>query len=135
MFLSLLAVTFIIAAICSLIVAQLFDRPIKLVLQRIVGEELGAAWQRYLKFAIYVVGVSSGVRIWELEQYINPSYLQSTPLTLNADRWALEVYRTVIATLGSIAGALLAFFACSLIAYVIVRGFELRHHGPTQKPT
>jgi hypothetical protein len=58
----------------------------------------------------------------------------SVPLTLNASRWTLEVYRTVIETMQSTAWMLLVFFVCALIAYVVVRGFELRRQGPTQKP-
>ena len=45
---------------------------------------------------------------------------------LNADRWVLEVYRTIISTLQSTACMLLAFFIFGLIAYVVVRGFEMR---------
>ena len=45
---------------------------------------------------------------------------------LNADRWVLEVYRTIIETLQSVAWMLLVFFVFALIAYVVVRGFELR---------
>ena len=48
---------------------------------------------------------------------------------LNADRWILEVYRTLIGTLQSVAWILLVFFVFSLIAYVIMRGFELRRQG------
>jgi hypothetical protein len=56
-----------------------------------------------------------------------PRERNAAPLTLNADRWTLEVYRTVIGTLQSVAWMLLVFFAFALIAYVVVRGLELRH--------
>jgi hypothetical protein len=136
MFLILLLVTFAIAAVCSFIVVRLFERPIGAILRRIISDDLGNAWLRYLKFATYVVGISGGVRIWELEKYINPLMYEkdSVPLTLNASRWTLEVYRTVISTMQSTAWMLLVFFVCALIAYVVVRGFELRRQGPTQKP-
>jgi hypothetical protein len=45
---------------------------------------------------------------------------------LTNERWVLEVYRTVIETLQGLAWALLAFFICALIAFVIVRIFEMR---------
>jgi len=35
-------------------------------LQRIFVADIAAAWNRYMSFAIYVVGISGGVRIWEL---------------------------------------------------------------------
>ena len=90
-----------------------------------------SAWQRYIKFAIYVVGISGGVRIWELEKYITPRGKDAEPVVLNMDRWTLEVYRTVIETLQSIAWMLLVFFVFALIAYVVMRGFELRHARQT----
>ena len=127
MFLTLLVVTFFIAALVSFIVARLFDRSLRQILARLVAEDLSTAWHRYIVFAIYVVGISGGVRIWSLEQYIMPRERNAAPLTLNPDRWTLEVYRTVIGTLQSVAWMLLVFFAFALIAYVVVRGLELRH--------
>ena len=93
MFLTLLLVTFVISLLVSFLVARLFERPIRQILGRLVPEDLTGAWHRYLTFAIYVVGISGGVGIWSLEQYIL---------------------------------LLLVFFVFALIAYVVVRGLELR---------
>ena len=112
MFLTLLGVTFLIAVICSAITAQLFDKSIRTILDRVVAEDrLSAVWHRYVKFAIYVVGISGGVRIWDLEKYITPQTKGQLPIVLNSDRWVLEVYRTIIGTLQSVAWMLLLFFA------------------------
>ncbi|HEY7567584.1 MAG TPA: hypothetical protein VH762_08425 [Gemmatimonadaceae bacterium] len=127
MFLTLLLVTFVIAALVSFIVARLFDRPLRQILGRLVAEDLSAAWHRYIVFAIYVVGISGGVRVWSLEQYILPRDRNSPALELTPERWTLEVYRTVIGTLQSVAWMLLVFFVFALIAYVVVRGLEMRH--------
>ena len=81
---------------------------------------------RSITFAIYVVGISGGGRIWALERYITPNTEEASVVQLNAARWTLEVYRTVVETLQGIAWMLLVFFIFALIAYVIVRGFELR---------
>ncbi len=129
MILTLLFVTFVIAVGVSFGVTRFFNQPIAAILRRIVSDELGGAWQRYVSFAIYVVGISGGVRVWELEKYITARDKGNEPVVLNADRWTLEVYRTVIETLQSIAWMLLVFFVAALIAYVLVRGFELRRHG------
>jgi hypothetical protein len=126
MFLTLLLVTFLIAALTSFLVARLFERPLREILGRLIPEDLGRAWHRYLVFAIYVVGISGGVRIWSLEQYILPRAHDAPPLVLDSDRWTLEVYRTVIGTLQSLAWMLLVFFVSALIAYVVLRGLELR---------
>ena len=127
MFLTLLLVTFLIAALVSFIVARLFDKPLRQILGRLVAEDLSAAWHRYIVFAIYVVGISGGVRVWSLEQYILPRDRNSPALELTRERWTLEVYRTVIGTLQSVAWMLLVFFVFALIAYVVVRGLEMRH--------
>ena len=73
MFITLLAVTFAIALFVSFLVVRLFRKPIGAILCRIVKDEINTAWTRYLSFAIYVVGVSGGVRVWDLEKYITAS--------------------------------------------------------------
>ena len=84
-------------------------------------------WEKYLKFAIYIVGISSGVRIWELERYITPpATREGQILELTRERWVLEVFRTVIGSLQGVAWMLLVFFLFALIAFVIVRAFELK---------
>ena len=129
MFIILLIVTLLIALATSLLVIRLFDRLIRKILDRVVSTELSEAWNRYLRFAVVVVGVSGGVRIWSLEKYITARTDDGEPIVLNADRWILEVYRTLIGTLQSVAWILLVFFVFALIAYVIMRGFELRRQG------
>ena len=70
MFGLLLLVTLIIALLVCILLARFFDKPIATILDRIVKEDISSAWQRYIRFAIYVVGISGGVRIWQLEKYI-----------------------------------------------------------------
>jgi len=127
MFITLLIVTFVIAFVVSSIVVLVFGRPINNILTRIIADKISSAWSRYLKFAIYITGISSGVRIWDLEKYITkPRYEGAEIVQLNPERWLLEVYRTVIGTLQGVAWMLLVFFVFALIAYVIVRAFELK---------
>ena len=127
MFITLLLVTFGIALTTTLITVRLFNKPISSILVHLVSGDLSSVWLRYIKFAMYVVGISGGVRVWELEKYITPREKEIAPVLLNADRWTLEVYRTIIETLQSVAWLLLVFFLFSLLAYVITKGFELRH--------
>jgi hypothetical protein len=128
MFLTLLAVTFLIALAVSALVVRIFSPSFEAILKRIIADSISTAWSKYLTFAIYVVGISKGVRIYDLERYVNPERWEkgSPVLALNANRWVLEVYRTVIESLQGIAWLLLVFFVFALIAYVIVRGLELR---------
>ncbi|MCL6264005.1 hypothetical protein [Craterilacuibacter sp. RT1T] len=126
MFYALLGATLLVALVTSLITAKFFDGAVGKILSRIVGDELADAWRRYLRFAVIVVGVSGGVRLWELEKYVTATR-ESAALELNGMRWTLELYRTLIETLQSIAWMMLLFFLCSMIAYVIVRAIELKH--------
>ena len=134
MFTTLLLVTFVIAFAVSSIVILFFGRPIDAILERVISDKISKAWTKYLKFAIYVTGISSGVRIHSLEKYITrPEYKGSEIVTLNMERWILEVYRTVIGSLEGIAWMLLVFFIFALIAYVIVRVFELKKQSKDSK--
>jgi hypothetical protein len=132
-FLVLLLVTLVVALLTSGLVVAVFRRPIRQILDRIIGPELAPAWQRFLMFAIFVVGVSSGVQIWKLEQYVRvenmgPEGVARAPLVLNAESMGLEVYRTILQVLQGIAWALLAFFVVALAAFVFLRRGEA-HRG------
>jgi len=128
MFFSLLLVTFALAIVTSFIIAKFFDKPIGKILSRIIAEDISTAWQKYIRFAIYVVGISGGVRVWELEKYLQPQDKSAPQIVLTNERWILEIYRTIIETLQSTAWMLLVFFLFAMIAYVIVRAFELKQN-------
>ena len=128
MFFTLLLVTFALAIVTSFIIAKFFDKPIGKILNRIIAEDISTAWQKYIKFAIYVVGISGGVRVWELEKYLQPQDKSAYQIVLTNERWILEIYRTIIETLQSTAWMLLVFFLFAMIAYVIVKAFELKQN-------
>ena len=130
MFYTLLAVTFVISVLMSFIVAAIFSKPIRAMLQRIIQDEISAAWEKYLRFAIYVVGISSGVRVLDLEKYITPNARDGKLIELTQERWVLEIYRSVISALQGTVMLLLAFFIFALLAFVIVRAFELKKAKP-----
>ncbi len=139
MFLLLLFATFVAAAAVSFAVMWLFTKPIDSVLRRIIDDQISAAWSKYMKFAILVVGVSSGVQLRDLEKYISPTLggreVQS-PASPGFDRWIFELYRAAIETLQGIAWMLLVFFVFALIAYVIVRIGEMRRESTaTNEPS
>ena len=125
MFITLLVVGFAISVSVCVFTVRIFAMPINDILKRIIPDEISTAWAKYLRFAMYVVGISSGVQIWNLERYVNPGPGQrAEAIPLTADRWILEVYRTIIDTLQGLAWVLLVFFVIALIAYVVVRTFE-----------
>jgi hypothetical protein len=122
-FLLLLIVTLLISVIVAGLVFLFFRKPIDKIFARILGEDISSAWRKFLTFALFVVGVSSGVSIWKLERFITPE--EGAPVQqLTAEFWGLEIYRTIIQTLGGMAWALLIFFVVAMIAFVIVRRRE-----------
>ena len=130
MVITLLASTFVIAFVVASIVVFIFKKPIDSILNKVVPEDIGYAWSRYLMFAIYVVGIGGGVRVWSLEKYMTPQEEYNQIIELTRDRWLLEIYDTVIGTLQSTAMLLLAFFLFALIAVVIVRVSEMKGAKP-----
>lgn len=126
MFLTLLLVTLSLSIAVSWTAARVFRKPMGEIFSRIIQDSISAAWQRYIMFATYVVGISGGVRLYELERYITPQHPEFGILSLSGERWVLEIYRTLIASLQSIAWMYLLVFIVALVAYVIVRGFELK---------
>ncbi len=124
MFITLLIFNFLVSFITCFVIVLIFRKPIENIFKRLVNEEIHIAWSRYILFAIFVVGISGGVRIWELERYITNNDTHSPALVLNADRWTLEIYRAIIGTLESNAWLLLLIFIFTLIAYVVVRTIE-----------
>ncbi|RAK04147.1 hypothetical protein C8C77_1395 [Halanaerobium saccharolyticum] len=129
MFYLLLLVTFLVALLVCYIVSRLFNDSIYKILNLIVPEAINEAWLKYIKFAIYVVGISGGVRISDLEKYITSRFNNQEVLQLTTERWTLEIYRTLIGSLQSIATVLLIFFVFTLIAYVILKIFSSKNES------
>lgn len=133
MFITLLAVTLGVSLLTSGLVVFFFRKSIRQILDRIIGEGVAAAWQKFLTFCLFVVGVSAGAQVWKLEQYLQPQPIgpegKTRVLTLDGPAIALEVYRTIIQVLQGMAWALLVFFVVALIAFVLVKFGERRGGG------
>lgn len=128
-FLLLLVVTLGIAIVVSAIVVRFFRNPMDKIFMRIIGEEVAEAWRKFLTFALFVVGISSGVQIWNLERFVMPVPEDQLRPVLTPEYWGLEIYRTIMGTLGGMAWALLVFFVVALVAFVIVKRGESRTRG------
>lgn len=126
MIIVLFITTFIIAFAVASVVVFIFNKPIWGILKRVVPVDISYAWAQYLRFAIYVVGIGGGVRVWALEKYLTVQEPYMEIVQLTPARWLLEIYETIIGTLQSAAILLLVFFVFALIAVVLVRIFETR---------
>jgi hypothetical protein len=122
----LLVTTFVIAFAVASLVTFIFSRPIDRILRLIVAGDLSSAWARYRRFAIYVMGIGGGVRVWDLEKYLTRVDPYTSVVALTGDRWLLEIYQTIIGSLQASAGVLLVFFVLALLAVVVVRLIDAR---------
>ncbi len=128
-FFSLLFVSLLISAAVTLIVIFSFKKSIHAIFLRIIGEEIAIVWQKFLIFALFVVGIASGVSIRKLERFIAPITENNPRPELTAESWALEIFRTMLNSLGGLAWALLVFFLVALIAFVIIKSQEKKQDG------
>ena len=126
MILGLLGVTLLVALAVGTLAALLFTRPVRRIMERIVPDRISGAWVRYLIFAMYVVGLAGGVNVRRIERYLSPAEPEGQVLELTRERWLMELYSTAIGSLGAITWMLLVFFVFALVAYVLVRGLEMR---------
>jgi hypothetical protein len=120
-FILLLIVTLLVSLGVAATVVVFFRKPIDKIFARIIGDDISTAWRKFLTFALFVIGMSSGVNVWRLEQLISPAVEGAAKMELTPEYWGLTIYRTIINTLGGMAWALLIFFVVALIAFVIVR--------------
>lgn len=135
MVITLLITTFLVAFAVASLVVFIFNKPIESILRQVLPAELSPAWAKYLRFAIYVVGIGGGVRVWDLEKYMIAQDPYKVIVELTPARWMLELYQTIIGTLQSTTILLLVFFVFALIAVVIVRIFETRGAKPEMPST
>lgn len=125
MFITLLIFNFLVSFLTCAIIAYAFRKPLDTIFNRLVKEDIYIAWSRYILFTIFVVGISGGVRIWDLEKYLNTNEkMGAYTYLLTDERWALEIYRAIMGTLEANAWMLLFVFLFGLVAYVIIRFTE-----------
>ncbi|MCP4482781.1 MAG: hypothetical protein GY817_08570 [bacterium] len=128
MFFMLLLSIVIMAWVVSFVIVSLFKGAILSILNRIINDSLTIVLAKYFKFVLYVIGISNGVRIWQIEKYITPNH-EGVIIELTKDRWILEFYHTILGSLRGMARVLLFFFVTAVIAFVIVRIFESKKEG------
>jgi hypothetical protein len=124
MFVALFAASFVLALALSITVAWISREALDSVLRRFVADRsVRAGFEKYIRFAIVVVGISGGTRVRVLQEYLAASDLNKAAMAtqLTQEFWAMEIYRTVIGTLEGIALLLLVCIFLALIAPVVVR--------------
>ena len=127
MVLGLFAVSFLLAVSLSIFIAWISREAIDAVLRHFIADSIvRAGFEKYLRFAIVVAGISGGTRVRALQEYVSTSNWNKAAMeaALNQETWVLELYRTVTGSLEAIAGLLLACLVLALLAPAVFRMFK-----------
>jgi hypothetical protein len=126
MFVSLLLALVTISLVLTTIVVVGFRKPIRGIMSRLLNDAHSEAWVQFLTFALYTVGVSSAIDRGQLQNYVTRRSGDDILAQVNVNTCLLEIYQTVESVLGGLAWSLMSFFTVALIAFIIVRSFELK---------
>lgn len=116
MFVTLLLANVAASLLVCLAITLVFYLPLARLLKSRFSEEAASVWMKFALFAVFAAGISVGTRIWDIERYADPRATGA----ISQDLIALEVYKTVIATLQ--VGALLLFVLLLVLALVRLAG-------------
>ena len=121
----------LVRAAVSLLVAAgvlwLFHRPIRQILQTLVGEHSVALWMRFIHFATYVLALSRGIELFKIDlltRQDGSDYKWAQVVT--PGRWAYELLEAVIHVLQGLALGFLFFFLVTLALVALQRILAVR---------
>ena len=132
MILGLFVASFVLAVSLSVFIAWISREAIDAVLRHFIANSIvRAGFEKYLRFAIVVAGISGGTRVRALQEYVSASNWNKAAMeaALNQETWVLELYRTITGSLEAIAGLLLGCLFLALIAPVVLRMFKASPEG------
>lgn len=137
MFVALFGASFLLALVLSVTIAWLSREAIDTILRRFVaGSVVRRGFEKYIRFAIVVVGISGGTQVKPLQEFISASQYNKAALqaALTQEFWAMELYRTVMGTLEGTAGLLLICIFLALIAPAVLRMLKVEPLKPAAEP-
>ena len=120
------AVAFITAGLVSFCVASVCEKPLSILMRRIIQNETSSTFTRYVRFVTYLVGISHGVNVNPLSSELAMHILQriSIDRVSNYPEWWLwmsSIQTVIMQPLIAIAFMYLALFVLGLIAYITVK--------------
>jgi hypothetical protein len=140
MFLILLVPEVVASLVISWYVVRALSQSIEEILNRITSDQTSRAWAKYVKFAIYVAGVSGGMRITEKDfQEFGMRMMEKSFAEFDSRIYislvsglVWKICEAVIGALRGIFWFLACFFIAAAIAFVIVRVIELIKSKPAE---
>lgn len=122
-----------LALFISVVAMLFFSKPIRTMLDAILPNELALAWATYMRYMIIVIGVGGGVSMFRFEKYLEPAKDGHILVPLTSERWALELYDTLLSTLSSIGWLVFWLFLIAMIAFVILKVNKKKTELPQEK--
>jgi hypothetical protein len=120
----ILSFSFAAAIAIAACVTIFFSKSIDEALTRVIPAEMASAWNRYVKFALFVVTLAGGMRLSELTQFLAMRTPGGPPVP--AGQALLEVFKSITGSLIAAAVALLGFFAATLVVRASMRIYDER---------
>jgi hypothetical protein len=120
----ILAFSFASAIAVAACVLLFFSGSIDEALRRVLPSEMTQAWSRYVKFALFVVIFTGGMRLTELAQFLTMRAPSGPPLT--AAQGLLEVFRSIAGSLIAASATLLVIFGATLAIDALKRVYQSR---------
>lgn len=120
------AVAFITAGLVSFCVASVCEKPLSILMRRIIQNETSSTFTRYVRYATYLVGISHGVNVNPLSSELAMHILEriSIDRVSNYPEWWLwmsSIQTVIMQSLIAIAFMYLALFVLGLIAYITLK--------------
>ena len=125
MFSAFLIVPLVVAAIVSFGVVKVFEKPITAIFGRIVKDEISRSFIKYVKLVTYLVGISRGVRIFQLYEDVRKLTTDNQDLDWSNILWMSGIYGTIVGTLQAIVHIYLWLFLLLSLLYLMVKTLEL----------
>jgi hypothetical protein len=120
---SLLLVKSVVSLLVCFLTVTAFNGPIENLAVKALTQEFWSAWKTLIYLSVYVVGLSRGVLVAELERYTRPAHpskrSRDRDEEMTQEKWILEVVKTVLESLKAVALMLLAFLAASSVILLL----------------
>ena len=119
-------VSLVTAGLVSFCVASVCEKPLSILMRRIIQNESSSAFTRYVRYATYLVGISHGVNVNPLFSELAAHILERISIDRVSNypewwMWMSSIQLVILQPLIAIAYMYLALFVIGLIAYIIVR--------------
>ena len=119
-------VLFATAGLVSFCVASVCEKPISILMRRVIQNETSRMFTRYVRYSTYLVGISYGVTVNPLSSELRIHMLEH----ISIDRvsfhpewwmWLIWIQPIIMQSLTAIAFMYMALFLLGLLAYITVK--------------